>query len=134
MNITDYFEVVSTEDRVLHFRLKGFWSEGVMEQMETQFIALFKNTVDSMGRQGFLVLADTTAFKVPSAGAKAAMGQTMMYAREHNLIKTVEVIPNAIVKLGIQDAAKTTGEDNFRIMVNSVEEGWEKINELKKSL
>ncbi len=118
MSITDYFEVVSTEDRVFHFRLKGLWSEEVAEQIETQFVALFKKAVDSMGGQGFIALADTTMFKAPSEGAKAAMGQTMIYAREHNLIKTVEVVPNAIVRLGVRDAAMATGEDNFRIMVS----------------
>lgn len=134
MNYADYFEVVSTNDRVFHFRLKGFWSDEVMVELEKPFLTQFFQSVDSMSGQSFVTLADTTVFKTPSHKAKEAMGKAMKYARYHSLYRTVEVMPSALMKLAVKQAAQQSGEDDFRVVVSSVEEGRAKINELKKEL
>ena len=134
MDTSDYFEVVSTQDRVFHFRLKGFWTAEVAAQAGVQFLTIFNEVVESMGGKKFLILADNTDFKSPSKEVKEAMTQSMKYARERNLYKAVEVTPSALGRLGIQQAAEELDKDDFRIVVTSVEEAWEKINELKQSL
>lgn len=134
MKVTDYFEVVSTKDRVFHLRLKGLWTDEVVAQITTPFLKRFKEVVDMMQGRQFLVLADTTEFRPPSQKTKAAIGQAMKYAREHNLYKTIEVLPSAVTRLAIQQAAQETGNDDFRIVVSSVEEGWAEINRLKQHL
>ena len=134
MNTSDYFEVVSTDNRVFHLRLKGFWTDKVVLQIGTEFLALFKEAVDSMGGEKFLVLADTSQFKPPSLSAKEVITETMKYAKAHGIYKTVEVMPSAVTRIAIQQAAQESGKDDFRVVVSSVEEGWEKIDELKQNL
>ena len=70
MDISDYLEVLSTEDRILHFKVKGFWTDEVVAQLGTQTLALLKEAVDSMGGKRFLALSDTTEFKPPSLEVK----------------------------------------------------------------
>ena len=134
MSIASYFSVVSTRDRVFHFQLKGLWTEVVVVQISTQMLALFKQAVDSMEGRRFLVLADLRAFLPPAQQAKEVVTQTMKYAREHNLYKTVEVMPSALSRLAIRQSAEATGQDDFRVVVATLEEAWVEINKLKQSL
>ncbi len=134
MAIADYFFVVSTKDSVFHFQLKGLWTEDVVVQISTQMLALFKQAVDSMGGRRFLVLADLREFLPPAQQAKEIVTQTMKYAREHNLYKTVEVMPSALSRLAIRQSAEATGQDDFRVVVATIEEAWVVINKLKQSL
>jgi len=134
MGIADYFFVVSTKDSVFHFQLKGLWTEDVAVQIRTQMLALFKQAVDRMGGSRFLVLADLSEFLPPAQQAKESITQTMKYAREHNLYKTVEVMPSALARLAIRQSAEATGQDDFRVVVSTVEEAWVVINKLKQSL
>lgn len=134
MAIADYFFVVSTKDSVFHFQLKGLWTEDVVVQISTQMLALFKQAVDSMGGRRFLVLADLREFLPPAQQAKEIVTQTMKYAREHNLYKTVEVMPSALSRLAIRQSAEATGQDDFRVVVATLEEAWVEINKLKQSL
>lgn len=134
MDIAEYFEVVSTNDRVFHFRLKGFWTDKVAEQIGERFLSLFKNAVDSMDGEKFLALADTSEFKPPYSKAKAAITQTMKYAREHNLHKSVEFMPSAVTQVAVRLAARESGEDDFRVVVTSMEDARAEINRLKQEL
>lgn len=134
MNASDYFEIVSTEDSVFHFRVMGFWTDEVVAQIGTEFLKRIEGGVDSMEGKKFLLLVDTTEFKPPSQKVKEVMTQVMVYAGEHNLYKTVEVMPSAVTRIAVQQAAQDSGKDDFRVVVSSVEEAWEKINELKQEL
>jgi hypothetical protein len=134
MEASDYFEIVSTEDRVFHFRVMGFWTDEVLAQIGTQFLDRIEQGVDSMGGEKFLLLVDTTEFKPPSQKVREVMTKVMVYARERNLYKTVEIMPSAITRIAVQQAAQETGKDDFRVVVSSVEEAWEKIDELKQEL
>ena len=134
MEISDYFEIVSAEDSVFHFRVMGFWTDEVVAQIGTQFLERIEQGVDGMEGKKFLLFVDTTEFKPPSQKVKEVMTQVMVYAREHNLYKTVEVMPSAVTRIAVQQAAQDSGKDDFRIVVSSVEEAWEKINELKQEL
>jgi hypothetical protein len=134
MEASDYFEIVSAEDSVFHFRVKGFWTDEVLAHIGTQFLDRIEQGVDSMEGEKFLLLVDTTEFKPPSQKVREVMTHVMMYARERNLYKTVEVMPSAITRIAVQQAAKESGKDDFRIVVSSLEEAWERINELKQEL
>lgn len=136
MNLSDHFEVISTADQVFHFRLKGFIPDGVTEQIEADFNALFRKNVDSVGAGGraFYLLVDMSELKTLPPKAKAMVAECMMYLGGFNLIKAVEVMPSAITRASLDDAAEKSGEDDFRIVVDSVQEAWETINNLKADL
>lgn len=134
MDISDYFEVVSTSGRVFHFRLKGFLSDAVVAEIAEPFYDKWCAEVDSMQGEAFLTLADTTQFKPPAESAKALIGKCMKYGKEKGLYKTVEVMPSAITKMAVRQSAEQTGHDDFRVVVSSVDEAIEKVNELKPQL
>ncbi|MEI7646148.1 MAG: hypothetical protein WCJ55_17910 [Chloroflexales bacterium] len=134
MKITEYFEVVSTNDRVVHVRLKGFWTDALVAQISTQFLKQFNEAVDRMRGGRFLALADLTELKPPSEKTKESIAQAMRYAREHNLYKTVEVMPSAVTRIAVRQAAEESGTDTFRVVVSTVEDAWVEINKLKPYL
>lgn len=134
MKITDYFEVVSTSDRVFHFRMKGFWTDALVAQISTQFLRQFNEAVDSMRGRRFLALADLTGLKPPSEKTKESIAQAMRYARDHSLYKTVEVMPSAVTRIAVRQAAEESGNDDFRVVVSSVDEGWAEISKMKRYL
>ncbi len=55
----------------------------------------------------------------------------MKYSNTHNLVRSVQIMPDALQRIGLQDAAKNANHDGFRIVVASLEEGLKKIEELK---
>ncbi|MEI8306008.1 MAG: hypothetical protein WCF99_02970 [Chloroflexales bacterium] len=134
MKITDYFEVVSTNDRVVYVRLKGFWTDALVAQISTQFLKQFNEAVDSMRGKRFLTLADLTELKPPSEKTKESIAQAMRYAKDHNLYKTVEVMPSAVTRIAVRQAAEETGNDDFRVVVSSVDDGWAEISKMKRFL
>ena len=136
MNMSDHFEVISTADQVFHFRLKGFMSSEVTAQIETDFVALFRENVDSVGEGGraFYLLVDMSKLKTLPPKAKAMVAECMKYLGGFNLIKAVEVMPSALTRVSLDDAAEKSGEDDFRIVVGSVQEARETINNLKAGL
>ncbi|MBT3602962.1 MAG: hypothetical protein HN521_07830 [Candidatus Latescibacteria bacterium] len=105
MDLSDFFEIRSLEDSVFHFKLKGLWTDEVSDQIEEQYLQMWKEAVDSMQGERFIVLADTQEFKPPYQRAKLLIAESMKYAVEHNLYKSVEVMPSAIMRLAIQQAA-----------------------------
>ena len=134
MESSDYYEIVSAEEGVFHFRVKGFWSDEVLAQIGAQFLDQIEGGIDSMGGERFLLLVDTTEFKPPSQKVRDVMTQVMVYARERNLYKTVEIMPSAVTRIAVQQAARESGKDDFRIVVSSLEEAREKIDRLKQEL
>ncbi len=136
MQLSDHFEVISTRDQVFHFRLKGFFSDAITAQIETDFVAIFRKNVDSVGAgmQAFYLLVDMSELKTLPAKAKTMVADCMMYLGGFNLIKAVEVMPSALTRVSLDDAAEKSGEDDFRIVVGSVQEAWETINNLKAGL
>jgi hypothetical protein len=134
LNINEYFEIKSTADRVIHFELRGFWSDEVIAAIEDEFLQQFQEVVLAYDGQSFLVLADLTKFRTPSQQAQELVAKGIKFARENNLLKTIQVMPSALVQMAIRQSAKQTGRDDFRIVVTSVEEGWQKIEVLRRML
>lgn len=133
MDISAYFQMLSTDDRVLYFQLKDFWSDEAVPQFDTQFIALFNEAVDSMKGQAFFTFADLTELRSLSKSGEAAIAEVVKYARAHGLYKALETIPRDMSAMD-GDEVEPYDEDDFRVMVTSIEEGWETINALKSQL
>lgn len=134
MALSDYFNVVSAKDQVLHIRLEGFWSDESVKGFEAEFLKTFQKGVDSLASGGkpFFVVADMSAFQPPSTSATTAIGKCMKYAKEAGLMRTVEVMSSAMSRLAVKNAAKQTGKDDFRVVVNTLDEAWAEIDKLKE--
>ena len=133
MPLQDYFRVISASNRVLHFELKGFWNQDVVQNRGEEFVSAFKSAVDQMNGR-FVALADASDFKPYTAEAKRLVGETMQYARQKGLHKAVEVLPDAVSQLSVKEAASSTGKDDFRIVVNNVLDAKNKAQTLAKEL
>ena len=134
MRISEYFEVVSAKDQVLHFELKNFWDKKFTTELGDVFFEEFKKAVDSFDKKKFVALADLSEFGVPSSEAKEYIGKGMKYALENNLYKSVEVIPKAISKMGVDQAAKKSGKDDFRVVSKDRSEGLKLVEALRKEI
>lgn len=128
MNTSDYFEIVSAADQVIHLRQMGDWSTVVMTELAEPFLTQFCAAVDSMAGQPFFALVDTTKLAQPSDEAMAVIGQVVKYAREHNLVRVMEVLPG-----DIDQTEQQSDNKDFVTIVDSIAEGREKINKLKSS-
>lgn len=134
MDITNYFEVVSTEDRVFHFKIKNFWDDNFVKNGGPVFWDSFVKGVDSFGKKKFVVLADMSAFKAPSEETKKYIGKGMKYALENGLHKSVELIEKAVPKMGVDQAAKEVSNNDFRVVTRDKTEALELIKKLKSEI
>ncbi|MEP3127660.1 MAG: hypothetical protein ABJO42_13245 [Ekhidna sp.] len=134
MQLSEYFKVISTNDHVLHFELKNFWDKKFTEELGATFFAEFKNAVDSFDKEKFIALADLSGFGVPSNEAKEYIGKGMKYALENNLYKSVEIIPKTISKMGIDQAAKKSVQDDFRVVSKDKSDALRIVEDLKREI
>lgn len=134
MDISKYFRIVSAENSVVHVEHRGSWSDKVIEQMGDEFFRLWKDAVDSIGGERFIVLADLTDFRALGPKLQEYLTRAMSYAKTHNLYKAVEVVSQAQAQIGIKDAALATGKDDFRIVVTSLAQAQKVIEKLKDEL
>ena len=134
MDITKYFRVVSVTDYVLHIEMQGFWSSRVVEQIGDEVQSQFCGAVDSMQGAKFIVLADLSEFGVLGPEVKAHLTKSMVYANEHGLYKSVEILPRVLSEMGVDQAAEKSEKGDFRIVAKSLAEAQEIVNKLKQEL
>jgi hypothetical protein len=134
VDVSKYFRIISAENNVVHVEHRGSWTDEVIEQMGDEFFRLWKNAIDSMGGERFIVLADVSGFQAVGPKLKEYLTRCMSYAQTHNLWKSVEVISRAQAQVGVKDAALETGENDFRIVVTSLAQAQKVIEKLKEEL
>jgi hypothetical protein len=131
MNITDYFKL-QTKNDILYLKLKNHWNAKVAETIGEDFKRLYSQAVDGFKGQPFYSLIELAPeFKPVDAKVKALMSFGMQYSNTHNLVRSVQIMPDALQRLGLNDAAKNANHDDYRIVVASLEEGLKKIEQLK---
>jgi hypothetical protein len=133
-DVSDYFRVASIEDNVIRIELKGFWSDQVIERFGAEIQSAFKEAVVSLGGKRFILVADWAESPVFGTKAQGHLAQSMRIFKEHNGYKVIEIVPKALVRMGLKEAAAQTGEDDFRIVVGTQAEAWELLERLKSKL
>ncbi|TRX71232.1 hypothetical protein [Carboxylicivirga sp. M1479] len=131
MNTAEYFKIQS-KNNILYLKLKNRWNDQVAISIGDDFKRDYTRAVDSFGGQAFYSLIELAPeFKPVAPKVKELMSFGMMYSNTHNLLRSVQIMPDPLQRLGLQDAAKEAKHDDFRIIVASLEEGLKKIEELK---
>lgn len=133
-DVSNYFRVVSIEDNVVNVELKGFWSDQVIEQFGPEIQRVFKETIASLGGKRSILVADWVGNLVFGAKAQEHLAQSMMLFKEHNGYKAIEIVPKALVRMGLKEATAQAGEDDFRIVVETHAEAQEVLEKLKSEL
>jgi len=135
MDVTQYFQIVSTSHKLLHIELKGFWSDHVVDDMGEEFLLQFREGIDKLSGLGkFIALVDMSEFEVLSAKAKNIISKMMDYAGPRGTYKAVEVMPKALTSLGLKQAAEMAKQSDFRVVVKSLAEGKAVIEKLKQEI
>ena len=132
--VSDYFEVISTQGNVLRIALKGFWSNEVIEQFGPAIQTAFKDAVVSLGGKRFILVADWSESPVFGDKAQEHLAESMRIFKEHSGYKVIEIVPKALVRIGLKQAAAKSGEDNFRIVVATHQEAQETLDRLVADL
>ncbi len=133
MTKSEFYDV-TTSGNVLEVTLKGFWQDSQVDEIGKSLGEDFFEAVDSFEKNRFLVIANLSDFGIPSEKAKVYIGNCMKYGLDNGLHKSVEVLPKAMTRIGIEQAAKSTSNDDFRVKVKSLPEAYEKIETLKEEL
>jgi hypothetical protein len=132
--VSDYFRVVSIEGNILHIELKGFWSDEVIEQFGPAIQKGFRKAVLSLKGKRFILVADWSGSPVFGSRAEEHLAESMTIFKQHNGYKVVEIVPKALVRIGLKKAAAQTGEDDFRIVVKNLAKARKVVEELKQDL
>ena len=133
INFDDYFKVSILSKELFRITLSGFWNKEVANDVGPKMVATFRQSVD--GFQGpFYVIADLTDFSNPNMDTKNYMRQAMTYAKQKGLIKTIEVIPKATMRLGVKNIGKKADIRDHQIAVGSMEEAFNVLRELGVSV
>jgi hypothetical protein len=135
VDLSKYFRIVSSDDRVLHIEISGFWSDEVIDEVGDIFFSRFTDAVDEISSEGpFILLVDLSHMAVMTPQAKDLAGKSMVYSRTHGQYKAVEVIPKALVSVGVTESAYLAGSAHLRIVVKSLEQGEEVIAGLRREM
>jgi hypothetical protein len=135
MDISNYFRIVSITDNVLHVEAKGFASEAVVQEGGQTYLSLFKKAIDDVSARGpFIILADVTSMATLSEEASRLAAEMWLYAKKRGLVKAVEVVPSTLTELSLQKAQRLAGEDDFRILVRSMEEARTVVARLQREI
>jgi hypothetical protein len=135
MGFTQYFEIISIENRVIHVEIRGFWSDSSIDDMAADAMAQFVKAVDELSRHGsFLILADMRELAVLTTKARDYLARAMTYSKEHGLYKSVDIISNPTAALGVDEAARQADYVDCRVVVNSLEEGEKVLEQLKREM
>jgi hypothetical protein len=133
-DISSYFRIVSIEDNVIRAEMKGFWSDQVIEEFGPEIQRTFEEALMSLGGKRFILVADWVGSPVFGAKAQGHLAQSMTLFKEYNGYKVIEIVPKALVRIGLKEAAAQTGEDDFRIVVGTHAEAQEVLERLKLEL
>ena len=133
-NLSDYFEIVSVRGNVLTIKLKGFWSDDVIEEYGPAIQVAYTEAVVSLGDKRFILVADWSESPVFGDKAKEHLAESMRIFKEHNGYKVIEIVPRALVRIGLKQAAEQSGEDNFRVVVANDAEACEALEQLLPDL
>ena len=135
MNVAEYFKVVSVNDRVIHLEHKGFWSDEVAEKIADSIMLDFRRAAIEASSEGpFIMLADLRRIGVLSRKGRIAVSRLMSCAKEYNMYKSIEIIPHAITRLSLREAAELSDVNNFRVMTESLEEALDIVETLKQEM
>jgi hypothetical protein len=133
-DVSDYFTVASIEDKVITVEFKGFWSDQVIEEFGPEIQRAFEETLMSLGGKRFILVADWVESPVFGTKAQGHLAQSMMLFKQYNGYKVIEIVPRALVRIGLKEAAAQTGEDDFRVVVGTHAEAQEALERLKSEL
>ena len=135
MDVARYFRIAAVSGHVLHLEMKGFWSDEVVEQIQSDVMLQFNEAAAEVLQEGpYIVLADLSHLEVLSQKGRAFLSNAMKHAKEHGMYKAVEVVPNAITRLSTREAAETSGKDDFRTLTKSLDEAAPIVDELARQL
>ena len=134
MEIDDYFKIISIKDHVLHLEIKGFWSDDVIDEVGPEFLRLYREAVDSFKNSKFVMINDSTDFKTPTEKARQYLIEAVNYGFQHGLYKAVQIIPHSVIKLAEKMAAKKREKNDLREVVSTIDEAFQKVEEIKKEL
>ncbi len=82
----------------------------------------------------FFIIADLSEFQPSSLKIQDIIAEGMIYCNEHGLLKAIEVLPNAIQRIGINSAERKSGTSDLRIVTKSLEEAFRTYERLKQQL
>ncbi|MBN1887792.1 MAG: hypothetical protein JW850_07365 [Thermoflexales bacterium] len=133
-DVSNYFEIISITDNVIHAQLRGSWSDRVMSQCSEEIQTRFEQAVLSLEGKKFILLADWSDSKILGPKAETHLARSMVIFKQNNGYKVVEVVPKTLVRIGLKQAANQTREDNFRIVVSTMAEAREVIKRLQKEI
>jgi len=134
IDISDYYRIVEVQDRYVHDEVTGFWSDKVVERVGPEFLRIWKRAAESFGGREYITLTDWSACPVLTERAKEFLVKAMDILKATNGQKVVEVVPKRTTRLSLRSAALQSGEDDFRIIVESLSEGKKIVEELVSNL
>lgn len=134
MDINDYIEIISTSNKVLHFKVKGFWSNKLISCCEDKIFQVWKKAVDSFGGQKFISLPDLTEFKPSQEKGTELVAKLMKYAQENNLYHSVQIAPTALARVNVSVPSSKAGHSAYRTVTKSLEEALKVVEEKLKDI
>ncbi|MCP4896878.1 MAG: hypothetical protein GY906_07870 [bacterium] len=134
IDISDYYNIVSIDDHVIHDELKGFWSDQIIDEIGPEFLKLWEDAVKSFNGRPFITLTDWSDCSVMTDKAKEYLAKAMTIFKQHNGRNVVEVVPKTTTRLSIEAAARNAGAPTFRTVVTSLSEALDLVKKLKDEL
>jgi uncharacterized protein (DUF433 family) len=132
--VEQYFRIISTQSRILHVELIGFWNDDIVHKLGESMVEKWKLAVDQFYGENFFILVDMSLFKGSSFKAKKYIKQTMEYSFGKGFVKAFEIAPKDIIKERINEIAASTEVNEYRVQASNVTEALKLLDDLKRHL
>jgi len=106
MNAEDTIRIIEQRERVLFAKLTGQLSQEVVKEFGEKF-----------GGRKWIAVPDLTDLSPPGKEGNELIGRMMKYALEHNLYHSIEIVPSAVAKMSVREAAKNIDVAQWRTTV-----------------
>ena len=107
MEKDNFFEFVSQQDNILHFKCKGFWNKEMVIKHGKKIMQHWQKLLKKFDGQPWIAVPDLSQYLAASAEGRDFMLSMMKTGHKYNLFHSVPIVPQIIQQVTI----KLTGKE-----------------------
>lgn len=134
MDLKDYFQVIASDDLVLHIQIKNFWSDVFVDECGTEFVKVFKCEINKFRGSKFILVTDQSQFKGPGEKAEQLIAKSLRYCQENNIYLAIDLNPSPLGYLGVGRILKDAHLQDNRVVMKSMEEVQKFIDSYRRKM
>ena len=102
-----YFKIVELSNSVLHFQIKGFWNDTMVDLFGDEILREWENTLIKLCGSQWIAVPDMSDYQAADQSGRNLLTRIIKIANDYHLFYSIFIAPHLIqqvtVKLTIRD-------------------------------